>query len=281
MEGPRLDFQIMSKSVSIRLEDVSLRFRIYRNPSPGLKEQLTGLFNNRADMRSRTQFDALKNINLDIKSGERLGVIGLNGAGKSTLLKTIVGIYPSDRGIVHVQGQVTPFIELGAGFDMDLSGRENIYLNGTLLGRSFRQMRSLEKDIIEFSELEDFIDLQLKYYSSGMVSRLAFSVATAVPTEILLLDEIFSVGDKHFVSKARQKMTDILGDSQIVVYVSHDLETVKQMCTRVIVLHKGEMVADAKPEDAIDFYLRRIVGQDMSAAGVAVTQDHGSQTASV
>ena len=157
----------------IIVQNASLRFRSYRNPSPNLKETFVDKFTKK-NYNSVDEFDALKNISLEIRPGDRLGILGLNGAGKSTLLKMIVGIYPPQEGHVSVRGKITPMIELGTGFDNELSGRENIYLNGTLIGRSFKQMKQLEEKIIEFSELGDKIDMPIKYYSSGMHARLAF-----------------------------------------------------------------------------------------------------------
>ena len=158
-------------TAEITIENASLRFRIYRNPSPGLKEAVIRSFSKKHRAQTTTEFDALKDINISLKGGDRLGIIGLNGAGKSTLLKMIVGIYPPRSGHIHVQGKITPLIELGTGFDYELSGRENIYLNGALLGRSYKQMKNLEQQVIDFSELEEMIDLPIKYYSSGTRSN--------------------------------------------------------------------------------------------------------------
>jgi ABC-type polysaccharide/polyol phosphate transport system ATPase subunit len=205
----------MSHSISIR--NAFLKFRIYRNRAPALKEAVIGKLTRRNNADTVTEFDALKNINLRVGPGERLGIIGLNGAGKSTLLKMIVGIYPPHQGKVLVQGKITPLIELGTGFDYELSGRENIYLNGALLGRSYQQMRRLEDEIISFSELSEFIDLPIKYYSTGMHGRLAFSIGTIVEPEILLVDEIFATGDRHFVHKATERMLHLFTNSRIAV----------------------------------------------------------------
>ncbi len=246
-------------TAEINIENASLRFRIYRNPSPGLKETVVRRFSRKHDHQSVTEFDALKNINLSLRGGDRLGIIGLNGAGKSTLLKTIVGIYPPQQGRIHVQGKITPLIELGTGFDYELSGRENIYLNGALLGRSYKQMKMLEKQVIDFSELDEMIDLPIKYYSSGMHGRLAFSIGSIVDPEILLLDEIFAAGDAHFVHKATNRLRELFNTSQIVLLVSHDLNEIKDLCNQVIVLHKGSIVNRGEPKAMIDYYMREIV----------------------
>jgi ABC-type polysaccharide/polyol phosphate transport system ATPase subunit len=246
----------MSHSISIR--NAFLKFRIYRNRAPALKEAVIGKLTRRNNADTVTEFDALKNINLRVGPGERLGIIGLNGAGKSTLLKMIVGIYPPHQGKVLVQGKITPLIELGTGFDYELSGRENIYLNGALLGRSYQQMRRLEDEIISFSELSEFIDLPIKYYSTGMHGRLAFSIGTIVEPEILLVDEIFATGDRHFVHKATERMLHLFTNSRIAVLVSHNLEQIEQLCNRVIVLNKGEIVFDDKPPQAINHYVNHV-----------------------
>lgn len=244
----------------IQIDDATLRFRIYRNRTPALKESVIAALTKKSAADPVLEFDALKNLNLRISGGERLGVIGLNGAGKSTLLKMIVGIYPPQKGSVHVKGKVTPLIELGTGFDHELSGRENIYLNGALLGRSFKQMRSLEAEIIDFSGLEDKIDMPIKYYSSGMLGRLAFSIGTIIEPEILLVDEVFSTGDAQFVNKAKDRMHHMITKSSIVVIVSHSMEHIIQFCNRVVVLHKGEVVASGDPQDMCDYYHLNIAG---------------------
>lgn len=239
----------------IEINNATLRFRIYRNRTPALKEKVIRLLSpQKAAAEEVIEFDALKNLNLSIKGGDRLGIIGLNGAGKSTLLKMIVGIYPPQQGSVHVKGKVTPLIELGTGFDHELSGRENIYLNGALLGRSFKQMRSLEEAIIDFSGLEDKIDMPIKYYSSGMLGRLAFSIGTIMEPEILLVDEVFSTGDAQFVEKARNRMVQLMLKSSIVVIVSHSMDHILQFCNRVIILNKGAVVAEGEPAEMVEFY---------------------------
>jgi len=240
---------------SIEIRNATLRFRIYRNLTPSLKEKIIHLISPSKSCGDEIiEFDALKSLNLSIKGGDRLGIIGLNGAGKSTLLKMIVGIYPPQFGSVHVRGKVTPLIELGTGFDQELSGRENIYLNGALLGRSYKQMRSLEEAVIDFSGLEEKIDMPIKYYSSGMMGRLAFSIGTIIEPEILLVDEVFSTGDAQFVEKARLRMERLISKSSIVVIVSHSMEHIIQFCNKVVVLNKGVVVAEGDPTEMVDFY---------------------------
>ena len=242
----------------IKIQNASLKFRIYRDPTPTLKDTVVNLFTRRARQAPVSAFYALKNIDLTVQGGERLGIIGLNGAGKSTLLKMIVGIYPPHSGRLEVHGRVTPMIEIGTGFDVELSGRENIYINGGIFGFSRQEMERREAAIIEFSELDNFIDLPVKYYSTGMYGRLAFSIATMIDPDILIVDEIFSAGDAHFVQKGTQRMMELFKSSQIVVYVSHSLDQIKELCNRVIVLHQGEIVNQGDPGEMVDFYLTNI-----------------------
>lgn len=245
-------------NAQIEIQDVSLFFKTYRNPSPSLKETIISLINKQKHATGSDNFFALKNINLSIKSGERIGLIGLNGAGKSTLLKMIAGIYPPSSGKILIKGLVTPMIELGTGMDIELSGRENIYINGALLGLSKQQMREREQEIIDFAEISEFIDMPIKYYSSGMFGRLVFSIGTMINPEILLLDEIFSAGDAHFVEKGTKRMEKLLDQSQIVIFVSHSLNLIERICDRVVVLSHGVIVNDGKPKEMIDYYLEQL-----------------------
>jgi len=249
-------------TAEIRVENATLRFRTYRNPSPALKELIINTLTQRRAPDDVLEFDALKNLSLTICGGERVGIIGLNGAGKSTLLKMIVGIYPTRRGRISVRGRVTPLIEVGTGFDLEMSGRENIYLNGVLLARSKTEMKRREQQIIEFSGLDEHIDLPIKYYSSGMVGRLAFSIATMIEPEILLVDEIFSTGDALFVDKATDRMLSLFDKSQIVILVSHNMSHILEFCNRVIVLHKGEIVNDGAPAEMVDYYYTHIAHRE-------------------
>jgi len=183
----------------------------------------------------------------------------LNGAGKSTLLKTIAGIYFPHKGKITVNGRMTPLMELGAGFDAEQTGRENIFLNGALLGFSPAEMKKKEQAIAEFSELGEFLDLPVKYYSSGMYGRLSFSIATMTEPEILLIDEVFATGDAHFVEKSSQRILHLVEQSQIVIIVSHNLEQIKKLCNRVIVMNKGEIIKDGDPEEMLAYYQATIV----------------------
>lgn len=250
----------------IILDGVSLRFRIYRNPTPSFKDAILRMV--RPSSASEVmEFSALDNLSLRIASGDRLGIVGLNGAGKSTLLKMVAGIYFPHRGKVTVRGRVTPLMELGAGFDAEQSGLDNILLNGTLLGYTPAYLRGKIPEIESFSELGDFITMPVKYYSSGMFMRLAFSVATMTAPEILLVDEILSVGDKHFVGKAMDRLKRLIDVSQIVLLVSHDLDQVRELCNRIVVLHHGKMVYDGEVDGGLARYEELVAGEDTGGTG--------------
>jgi ABC-type polysaccharide/polyol phosphate transport system ATPase subunit len=242
----------------IRATDVSVKFRIYHNTLPSLKEMVVSLFSNKNQYKY-TEFMAVDHVSLEIKPGERLGIIGLNGAGKSTLLKTIAGIYTPHGGRIEVNGRITPLMELGAGFDPEQTGRDNIFLNGALLGFSPSEMKEKVQAILEFSELGEFLELPVKYYSSGMYGRLAFSIATMTEPEILLIDEVFATGDAHFVEKSAQRILQLVEQSQIVVIVSHNLEQVKKLCNRVIIMDKGVILKDGDPQEVADYYTKNII----------------------
>ena len=240
----------------IRLKNVSLEFEIYHNKTSSLKELFSNLFTDENNT-PKEKFKALSEINLEIFHGDRIGIIGHNGAGKSSLLKTLCKIYSPTSGTVEVVGHVAPLLEIGAGFNAELSGRENIYLNGTILGYTTKQIKTIEKDIIEFSELEQFIDMPVKYYSTGMYMKLAFSIATAVKPEILVLDELFAGGDAEFIQKAQKRMKDIIAGSSIMVFVSHQLELLSELCNRVIWLDHGTIIEDGEPKKVISKYLEK------------------------
>lgn len=253
----------------VKLTDTTLKFSMYGNSSASLKEWLLQLISSKRRHRhSELTFNAIDNVTLDVGGGEVVGVIGLNGAGKSTLLKAISGIYPPHEGSVEVVGSITPLIELGTSFDIQLTGRENILINWVMLGRSVPPLEELEEQITKFAELEEFIDMPVKYYSSGMVARLAFSIATAIRPDILLIDEVFSTGDERFVEKAIARMVELIDSANLVLFVSHNLKMVKNVCNRVIVMHKGKVVADGSPDEMVRLYLNTIVhGPERVAVG--------------
>jgi lipopolysaccharide transport system ATP-binding protein len=243
----------------IRLENVALRFRLYNDRSPFLKQFIINKVFRRTPMKAKSEFWIYDGLNLTIEHGERLGIIGSNGAGKSTMLKMISGIYYPTSGTVRVCGRIAPLLELGAGFNPELSGVENIYLNGAFLGFSHREMATKVERILDFAELREFSQTPIKYYSSGMMLRLAFSVATDMVPEILLIDEIFSAGDASFVGRARARMKSLMDTSHIVVLVSHDLNLIKEMSQRVIWLKKGKVEMDGDPATVCEAYLNEQV----------------------
>jgi ABC-type polysaccharide/polyol phosphate transport system ATPase subunit len=245
-------------SAFINLENVFVRFRIYHNVSPSLREFAVNLLSGKKDHDSYTDFHALNDISLKINVGDRVGIVGLNGAGKSTLLKTIAGIYSPHQGRVRVRGRLTPLMELGAGFNPEQTGRQNIYLNGALLGISPQEMKEQEQAIADFSELSDFLDMPIKYYSSGMYGRLAFSIAAMTNPEILMIDEVFATGDGHFVQKSTQRVEQMVAQSSILIVVSHSIDQISRLCNRVILLDHGKLINDGETENILAQYQEQI-----------------------
>lgn len=239
---------------SISVENLSIKFRIYHDRSPSLKSYFANIFKRKVQS-SYSDFWAVKDVSFNIKAGDRVGIIGHNGAGKSTLLKVLCRIYESSEGKISVNGRVAPLLEIGAGFHPEFTGRENIYLNGSILGYSKRQLEKIEPEVIRFAELEEFIDTPVKYYSTGMYMRLAFSLATAMHPDILVLDEIFAGGDAAFMVKATARMYALIDQANIMIMVSHDHLLVKSLCNRVIWLDHGKLIADGSPEHIIHQYL--------------------------
>ena len=241
----------MGKEAMIRVEDVTMRFRINSDKILSLKEFVTTAL--RGKLRY-DEFTALSHVSFEVRQGETLGLIGRNGAGKSTMLKVISGILKPTEGKVEVQGNVVPMLELGSGFDFDLTGRENVFLNGAILGYSERFLTEKYEEIVAFSELEQFMDTPIRNYSSGMLARLAFSVATVVKPEILIVDEILSVGDAAFQEKSRGRMLELMGGGTTVLFVSHSIEQIREMCSHVIWLDHGTVRADGATGEICDQY---------------------------
>jgi ABC-type polysaccharide/polyol phosphate transport system ATPase subunit len=239
---------------TIHVENLSIQFRIYHNSAPSLKEYFANIFK-RKGRSSYSDYWAVNQVNFDLKAGDRVGIIGHNGAGKSTLLKAICRIYEPSTGKVSVSGRIAPLLEIGAGFHPEFTGRENIYLNGAILGYSKQELKKIEPEVIAFAELEDFIDTPVKYYSTGMYMRLAFSLATAMHPDILVLDEIFAGGDAQFMAKAKARMHDLIDKANIMVMVSHDHLLVQSLCNRVLWLDHGRLIADGDPEKIVNDYL--------------------------
>lgn len=235
----------------VKVEDVSLKFNIDANRATSLKEFFVRWM--KKDLK-RKEFWALKNISFEVHKGDVVGIIGHNGAGKSTLLKTISGIMKPTKGSIHVKGNIVPMLELGSGFDPELSGRENIYLNGAIMGYSKAFLDEKYEEITTFSELGDFIEAPIRTYSSGMMARLAFSIACIVEPEILIVDEILSVGDADFQEKSRKRMMELMGGGTTVFFVSHNLEQIKEMCNKVLWLEHGEVVEYGKTEKVCEEY---------------------------
>lgn len=240
----------------VDISNVGLKFKIYDDKGSTLKETIVNTILKRK-VNTKKEFWALNNINFKINSGERIGIIGNNGAGKSTLLKLISKIYEPTIGRIETKGSVAPLIELGAGFNPELSGYENIFLNGAVMGIPKKIMTEKIDSIIQFAEVEEFIRMPIKYYSTGMYMRLAFSIATEISPDILIIDEIFAGGDINFVKKAEQRMNDLITKSQVVLMVSHSLDLIKKNCNRVILLEKGNIIADGSAEEIISFYKSR------------------------
>ena len=228
-----------------------MEFKITKERIFSLKEFFINFLKNNLIFE---KFKALDEINLEIFKGDVIGIIGDNGSGKSTLLKVISGIINPSKGKVTVKGAISPLIELGAGFDAELSGRENIFLNGYILGYSKKILEEKIDEIIEFSELKEFIDTPLKNYSSGMVARLGFSIATIVEPEILIVDEILSVGDIKFQKKSEKRIKDLMKKGSTVIFVSHSIDQIEQICDRVIWLEKGKIKKIGKSEEICQEY---------------------------
>ena len=241
----------MEKNIAIEVKNLNKNFTVYYDKANTIKERLIRLGKGKKEER-----EILKDINLEIKKGEVVGLIGVNGSGKSTLLKLMTKIIYPTKGTVETQGKLTSLLELGAGFHPDFSGRENIYFNASIFGLTRKEIEERINEIIEFSELGSFIDNPVRTYSSGMYMRLAFSVAINVDAEILLIDEILSVGDEHFQEKCFKKIEELKEQKKTIVFVTHNLSSVKRFCTRAIWLHKGVIRKDGDIEEVIDEYVK-------------------------
>src|ERR1700720_2249848 len=238
-------------SESIEFQNVVQRFRRIQERPDTLREVFAKIVRRRQQLQV---FEAVKQVSFVISKGETVGLIGRNGSGKSTILKIVAGVYAPSEGAVKVQGTIAPLIELGAGFHHELTGRENILLNGLLLGLTRRQIREREESIIEFAELGDFIDSPVKQYSSGMYMRLAFAVATEVDPDILIIDEILGVGDAGFQRKCFDRIEDFRRAGKTILLVSHAMDNIRKLCDRVILLHAGRLVEDGSPDRVIARY---------------------------
>ena len=263
----------VDSDVLVDARGVSLRFLSYADKQYTLKRAVINLLVRRAEPTGLQEFWALRDVSLRFSKGERIGVLGTNGAGKSTLLRMLARIYPPTSGSLTVRGNVAPLIEMGAGFNTELSGAENIRLNGAMLGYTRREMDAKADGIFEFTGLDKFADLPLKYYSSGMFMRLAFAIATEIDPEILLIDESLGAGDAAFIDKAKARILNLFDRSHLVIIVSHDLTALRQLCTRGVWMKEGRVNADGPIDEVIDRYLAEVT--PTQAAGVEASIDGG------
>lgn len=238
--------------IAIKVEHVYKSFKVYYDRANTLKERLLFVGRN----KKREEREILKDINLEIRKGETVALIGVNGSGKSTLLKLMTKIIYPNKGKVETYGKLTSLLELGAGFHPDFSGRENIYFNSSIFGLTKKEIDKRVNQIIEFSELKDFIDNPVRTYSSGMYMRLAFSVAINVDAEILLIDEILSVGDQHFQEKCFNKMRELKKEGKTMVFVTHSMDAVRTLCDRAVWIYNGEKKMDGDTNQVIDEYIK-------------------------
>jgi ABC-type polysaccharide/polyol phosphate transport system ATPase subunit len=241
----------MEPTPTIHVDNVTQRFRVIHERPDTVRELFSRFLRTNASFHD---FDAVKNVSLEIFRGQMVGLIGRNGSGKSTLLKIIAGVYRPTAGSIRVTGTLAPLIELGAGFHPELTGRENILINGLLMGYSKREMQEREASIIDFAEIGEFIDAPVKQYSTGMYARLAFAVATEVNPDILLLDEILAVGDASFKQKCFARIEAFRQSGKTIVFVTHDMQQIRNYCDRALLLEKGAMVAEGDPEEVVRAY---------------------------
>ena len=248
----------------ITLENIGMKYNLGIERDNSFKMVFINILNGkRRKMRKKNKdnfFWALNDVSFHVDKGEVVGLIGPNGAGKSTLLKVVSGVMKPTKGNLTVNGKISPMIELGAGFDPELTARENIFLNGAVLGYTKKFIQEKFDEIVEFSELKDFLDVPVKNFSSGMTAKLAFSIATVVDPEILIVDEILSVGDIKFQEKSKNKMMEMIKGGTTVLYVSHSIETIKELCTKVVWLDHGVVQEIGKPKKVCDDYIKKFMG---------------------
>lgn len=246
----------MSKT-AIEVDNVSMKFNLSREKVDSLKDYIFKTIKREIQYN---EFWALKNVSFSVEKGDRVGILGLNGAGKSTLLKVISGVFKPTEGHVDKHGKMVPLLELGAGFDSQYTGKENIYLYGAMLGYTKKFIDSKYDEIVEFSELQKFMDVPVKNYSSGMKSRLGFSIATVVEPKILILDEVLSVGDAKFRKKSEKKIMSMFDSGVTVLFVSHSLEQVQRLCNKAMILEKGKLIAYGDIDPISEQYSKMIGG---------------------
>lgn len=241
----------MSKETVLLVDNVSMLFNLNKEKIDNLKEYLIKLFTRRLHY---DEFWAITDVSFELKKGERLGILGFNGAGKSTLLKMVAGVLEPTKGEIGIKGKIAPLLELGAGFDGNYSGKENIYLYGHTLGYSREFLEERYDEIIDFSELHEFIDVPVKNYSSGMRARLGFAIASSVNPDILILDEVLSVGDARFREKSEKRITEMFKNEVTVLFVSHQTAQVRRICDKAIILDKGKMIASGTADEVCNIY---------------------------
>lgn len=249
--GTRQEIEDASSNIAIIAKNIHKSFRLPTEQAFGLKQ---AIFNRLRGIKGYKEQKVLRGIDLEIKKGEFVGIIGRNGSGKSTLLKILAGTYYPEKGEITINGTLVPFIELGVGFNPELTGRENVYLNGALLGFSNEEMDAMYDDIWDFAELKDFQDQKLKNYSSGMQVRLAFSIAIRARGDILLLDEVLAVGDAAFQEKCNNYFADLKDKKQTVILVTHSMENVRKFCNRAILIENGKIIEEGDPKKVANAY---------------------------
>jgi len=242
----------------LEIKNVSMRFNLHKEKINSIKVYILKAMKGQLEYNN---FYALKNVSFNVRKGERVGILGLNGAGKSTLLKAIAGVYKPTEGTIIKRGKIIPLLELGAGFERQYTGRENVFLYGSFLGYSREFIESKFDEIVAFSELGKFIDVPVENYSSGMRARLGFAIATVVQPEILILDEVLSVGDARFRKKSEQKIRSLMKDDVTVLFVSHNANQVKNICNKAIILDHGQLIAHGDAEEMCDIYARMVAGE--------------------
>lgn len=241
----------MGDNAIVTVDHVSMRFSLASERFDNIKEYFIKSLKKQV---SYDEFWALKDVSFEVERGDAVGLIGLNGSGKSTMLKTIAGVLKPTKGQVTVRGTVAPLIELGAGFDMDLTAYENVFLNGALLGYSHKQMEGFYEDIVEFSELKDFMNVPVKNFSSGMISRLAFAIATIGTPDILIVDEVLSVGDFRFQQKCQDRIQGMRDSGTTILFVSHNISQVREVCNKIVWLEKGHLKMQGEAEEICKIY---------------------------
>jgi len=264
----------MRQEIAIKVENVSKTFKLPHEKVSSVKSAVINFYKRK---RTYEKQQVLNDISFEIKKGEFFGIVGRNGSGKSTLLKLLAGIYSPDSGQIHINGKLTPFIELGVGFSPELTGRENVFLNGSLLGFSRKEMEKMYDDIVEFAELERFMDQKLKNYSSGMQVRLAFSIAIRAKTDILVLDEVLAVGDEAFQIKCRNYFREIKRKGITVILVTHDMNAIKEHCDRALLLSQGQIIEEGLPTQIALSYLEQNYNNNNKPKTKTSAQDNKSR----